>query len=221
MKKVLSTIFCCAFISTSVFAQKIKVKNENENLGGGSHPTFTVIVYETDEKTVEKEWKSLMKDYKAKVSSSGDGLLADNALIKDIGTNTLDIYSKTKKEENGTKLYVAIDMGGTFMSPSQHASASRTIEKIMENFARNLAKESVASQQKTAERDLDKLTKQNDRLIRDNESLHKDIENYKNKIQKAEDEITKNLKEQEVSKQNIEAQKKVVADVVEKAKKID
>lgn len=221
MKTVLSIIFCSTLFSTFVFAQKIKVQNETENLGGGSHPAFTVIVYETDEKTVEKEWKSLMKDYKAKVSSTGDGLFADNALIKDIGTNTLDIYSKIKKDENGTKLFVAVDMGGAFMSPSQHSSASRVIEKIMETFARKTAIEAVAFQQRMAEKEFDKLTKQNARLIRDNESLHKDIENFKTKIQKAEDEITKNLKEQELSKQNIETQKKVVGDIVEKAKKIE
>ena len=228
MKKLSITIGSILLIATTLFAQKIKVKEENENLGGGSNPALVVVIYETDENTVEKAWRNFMKKYDAKVSNSGGEIFADNALIKDISTNTMDIYAKTKKEDNGTKLIVAINMGGAFMSPSQHGTATNKMEKMLEDFARNLAKESIADQQKLAEKELEKLTRKQEHLVKDNEGLHNDIEKYKDKIQKAqddikkaEDDITKNLKDQEEAKKAMEVQKKVVETVKEKANKVD
>ena len=221
MIKTLTLITCATLFVASVSAQKIKVKQESENLGGGSNPALTVVIYETDEKTVEKEWKSFMKKYDAKVSNSGGEIFADNAMIKAISPNTLDIYAKTKKEDNGTRLYVAVNMGGAFMSPGQHSSETKTMEKMLEDFARDLAKESVAAQLKEAEKEQEKLEKKQEQLVKQNGNLHDDIEKYKEKIKKAEEETSENLKNQEESKKAIETHKKIVDEIKIKASKID
>ncbi len=220
-RKILLSLALAVSGAITVCAQKIKVKEESENLGGGSNPALSVVVYETDENTVEKEWKSLMKKYDAKVSNSGGEIFADNALVRDIGANTVDVYAKVKKEENGTRLVIAVNLGGAFMSPSQHSKETKVFEKMLEDFARNLAKESVAAQLKLAQKEQEKMEKKQERLVKDNENLHNDIEKYKEKIKKAEDDITQNLKDQEESKKNIESQKKAVEAVQQKASKIE
>ena len=67
MKK---TFLASVILLTSLFvsAQKIEVKEDNVKIGGAKNPALVVTIYEADKSTVEKAWKSLMKDYGAKVT---------------------------------------------------------------------------------------------------------------------------------------------------------
>ena len=221
MKTSALILFVVLSISLPLKAQRISAEEENENLGGGVNPAVSVIVYETDESTVQKEWKSLMKKNDAKVSNSHGESFAENAMLKDISADTLGIYSKTKKEGNGVRLTVAMKTGGQFLSPAKNGAEISRMKKLLEDFARRLTKESIMEQTKDAEKVYEKDVRKQEELVRDNTDLHKDIEKYKDKIQRAEDDIKKNLKEQEEAKKKIELQKKVVDALKEKAVKVE
>jgi hypothetical protein len=211
------TVICLIFILSAWInnAQEIKVKEDKENIGGAKNPVLTVIIYEASESDVEKAWKSLMKDYDAKVSTK-DGVFADNAKITEISANTVDVYALTAKTDDGIKLTVAIDLGGVFLSSSTHSAEYKAAEKIIKNFAITVSKKAVEEKlddasdaQKKLESDLKDLEKKNTRL-------HNDIEGYKNKITEAEKDIEDNVKDQETTTKSIEAQKKVVEEIQKK-----
>ena len=114
-------LFVAFMVALFATAQKIEVKEDKANLGGAKNPVLTVVISEADKSTVEKAWKSLMKDYNAKVSGK-DEMFSDNATITDISANTIDVYS-TAEEKNSTILFtVAFDLGGAFISSSTHST---------------------------------------------------------------------------------------------------
>lgn len=220
MKRIFTLLAAAAF-SVTAFAQKISVNESKESIGGGSNNALVVSIYEADAAEVEKEWKSLMKDKEAKVSSK-DGVFADNAMIKTMGNNPIDIYAKVVKvKDNEVKLIVGYDLGGAYLSSGKHPEQYKEAKKMMYDFAVKMTKEGIAGQLKAAQKAHEKLTDQQEDLEKEQKSLEKDIEDYKAKIKQAEDNIAKNKANQEKKKQEIEAQKKVVDAIANKEKAVN
>jgi len=195
-------------------AQEIKVKEDKEKVNGAINSVLTVMIYEADENAVEKAWKNLMKDYNAKVSIK-DGFFADNALIKELSENTVDIYAFSKKMDEGIKFVVGVDLGGIFVSSAKPA-AYKVMENIVKKFAVDVSKNAVQEKINAAEKEQKKLENSYNNLVTENENLHKNIEDYKNKIFQAEKDIEKNLKDQESAKIAVESQKYAVEQVKKK-----
>lgn len=216
MKKLL-LLATAALFSVSVFAQKkIEVRESNEKIGGGNHNALVVMIYVDDKGDVEKAWKSKLKDMDAKVSSKDD-IFADEAKLKAMGPNTFDVYSRAEMVKGeGVKLIVGVDLGGAFMSSSQHSGQFKVFKELLYEFAVKLTKEKIGAEVAAQEKALEKLEDQQKSLEKENSDLKSDIENYKKKIAEAEDKIKKNEGDQKTKKGEIEAQQKVVATVKEK-----
>ncbi|MGL4596967.1 MAG: hypothetical protein ACRCYO_05540, partial [Bacteroidia bacterium] len=104
----------------SVQAQKIKVSESNEKIAKGNHNCLVVTIYGMSADDIEKEWRTKMKDYDAKVSSK-DGIFADNALIPSISKNTVDVYARAEKASDGeVKFIVAFQLGETWLSSTNN-----------------------------------------------------------------------------------------------------
>lgn len=220
MKRILFSLVLCLTIG-GASAQKIKVSEGSENVGGGSHNALTVTIYEATPEQIEKEWRSLMKDYNGKVSSK-DGIFADNVMIKEMGPNTMDVYARTEKGKEGeTKLIVAFDLGGAYLSSNQHSSQYAVAKDIVEKFAKRMTKDAIGDQVKVATKALDKLKEQQEDLVEDQDKLTKNIADWKEKIKKAEEDIVKNKGEQEKKKGEITTQQKVVDAIIVKQKAVD
>lgn len=222
MKKTL-TLAIAAFIYFSGFAQKVKVKESNESIGEGSHNALVVTLYGVNPSDAEDEFKSFMKEYDGKRSSKGGAIFIDNALIKEMGANTVDIYGKAngKKGDPEITFIVAFDLGGAFLNSSEHKGQFNTAEKIVKDFAVKAIKNAVEEQLKGAQKIESKLEDNQKDLEKENKSLNSDIEDYKAKIKRAEDDIVKNKSAQDQKKAEIEAQKKVVGDIETKLKAVD
>lgn len=204
------------------FAQTIKVTESTANFKSGIQPAFSTIIYECKEEDIEKDWKSLMKDYKSEKVSSKDGIFADNIIIPTITDGTLDIYAQIEKiKDNEVKLIVAFDLGGAYLSstinkPIIYAAAT----KFIEDFARKTTKNAIGEKLKDAQKMADKLKEQQKELEEKNSDLNKDIENYKSKIKKAEEDLITNKSDQEKKKAEIETQGKIVDEIEIKEKNI-
>jgi hypothetical protein len=209
MKHIVIAIL--AFLSVSTYAQKIKVEEEKANLGGGKNPALSVTIYEASEDDINSGWKSIMKSYSGKVTTKDQGHMADNVVVKELSNNTCDVYYKVEKiNEKEHKLIISVNLGGAFMSPSEHAAQTAYWKKVMQEFASKTSKEAVASELKDSQKVLSKLQSTQHGLEKDQESLKKDIENYKTKIKQAEEDIAKNNTDMGKKKTEIEAQQKVV-----------
>ena len=222
MKKTATLVFA-AFIGVSAFAQKIKVKESNENIGGAGHNALTVTLYDITPSDAEDAFKSFMKTYDGKRSSKGGEVFIDHAMVKEIGNNTIDIYGKAvgKKGDPEITFVVAFDLGGAFLNSGQHHDQYKVAEKIVKDFAVKATKDAISDKLKDAQKIQSKLEDNQKDLEKDNKNLISDIDNYKAKIKKAEDDVVKNKADQEKKKGEIEAQKKVVSDVDTKLKSVE
>ncbi len=221
MKNII-LLFAFQLAIGSLIAQKISVKESKEKVGDGSNNALVVSIYEADASDIEKEWKSLMKKYDAKVSTK-DGVFADNAMISSLGgNNPIDVYAKVEKVKDGeNKLIVAFDLGGAYLSSSQHSSQFKEAKNMVSDFAIKVTKEAIAGQLKVAEKVLNKLEDNHKDLVDDQKDLEKNIEEYKAKIKKAEEDIIQSKNDQEKKKQEIEAQKKIVEAIQQKEKAVN
>jgi len=222
MKKQFVLAFAIA-ISVSVSAQKIKVKESNENIGGGNHNAITVTLYDISPSDAADAFRSFIKKYDGKRSSLDGGVFSDNATIKDMGNNTIDIYGKAqgKKGDPEISFVIAFDLGGAFLNSSDHKDQYKVAEKIAKEFAINTCKEIVEQKLKDAQKKQSGLEDEQQDLEKENRSLTSDIEDYKSKIKKAEDNIVTNKSNQEKKKAEIETQKKAVSEVETKLKSIE
>lgn len=220
MKKSISILLFAA-LSLALAAQKIKVIESHEYIGGGSHNALVVSVYGAEARDVEKEWKSKMKDFGAKVSNSKGEWFGNNALIKDMSTKYIDLYARVDDKKDEVKLIVAFDLGGAFLNSSDHKDKYKVAERILHDFAFRLTKDALEYQFKTQQKSLDKLNSQQKDLEKENTSLNNQITEYQNKIKKDQDAIEKNKNEQSAKQKEISQQQQVVEDASKKAKAVE
>jgi DNA-binding helix-hairpin-helix protein with protein kinase domain len=211
-------LLCIALYS---FSQKdIKVEETNAKIADGNNNAYTMIIFEADDKNVEKAWKKLMKDYKAKVNMKKE-IFADDAEISELSSNTVDVYAIVEKTKDGdSKITVAFDLGGAFLSSSNHSSQSKAAKSILRKFGVSAAKDAVLEQIKEAEKELKKMEGDKEQLIKDNEDLHKKIEGWEKDIEKAKEDIKENEKAQEEKVKEIENQNALIKTIEEKEKLI-
>lgn len=226
----MKNLFFSFLILFSLAAQaqnyNIQITESNEPIGAGNNNALIVIIYETDLDKVESEWKSRVKDFNTeKTNLSKHTLFGDNATIKEMGNNTVDIYTNfsEKKEDRSVRMAVAFDLGGAYLSSSQHKDKYEVAKKILYDFAVKLTKEGVSEQLKLANKSLEKLTDKQQDLEKGKKNMEEKIVENKELIKKAEEEIKKNeemikqnAKDQDEQKKLIEAQKKVVEETKKK-----
>ena len=215
-------ILTLVLISVTGFAQrKIKVHEEKEKIANGTNNALVVTIYDSSQDEIEKAWKKLMKDYDAKISHKKE-IFADDALVKDISPNTMDIYAFTRKiSDEEFEIAVAIDLGGAFLSSSEHSSKYKVMENILHKFAVETTTDAIEDKKKDAEKILDGMVKEKENLEKENEKLANQIEDYKNKISKNESDIEKNKSLKSDKEKEIEAQKKLVEEIAARAKAVD
>jgi len=222
MKKT-TTLSLALFITCSISAQKVKVKEGSENIGGGSHNALSVTLYGVKPSDAEDAFRSYMKKYDGKRNSKDGEIFIDHALVKDISNNTIDIYGKAlgKKDDKEITFVVAFNLGGAYLNSGEHKDQFKVAENIVKDFAIKTTKDAIESELKDASKALSKSEDTQKSLEKDKSGLESNIEDYKAKIKKAEEGIATNKSDQEKKKVEIEAQKKVVEEVDKKLKSVD
>ena len=222
MKKQILTI-AVAISSLQIFAQDVKVRESNESFSNGGHNSLSVTLYVNDVSMVEKAWKSKMKDFGYdKSSEKKDEYFFDNVVMKELGNNTLDVYSKVveQKGEKSVQLVAAFDLGGAYLSSSEHKDKFDYVKKMMHDFAVKISKDELDDQIKAAGKVLSNLQDKQAGLEKDNRGLADDITNYNQKIKKANENIEQNKKDIETKKGEVTAQQKVVEGIKVKKESI-
>jgi hypothetical protein len=217
-------------ITLTSFSQKIKVSESDEHIGGGKNPALVVNIYEANVEKVRSEWKALMKDYKAKKIDMSDEIKADNCVITAINdNNSIDISAKVDKvSDTETKLTVAFNLGGAFLSTTINKDKMGEAKRIVNEFAMKTTKDAISGMRKAEEKKLSSLQDEQKDLEKKQEKLTSSIEDYKQKIvdyntkiKEAEENTAKNKTEQEKKKQEVGVQSKAVDAVVAKEKAVD
>lgn len=199
-------------------SQKITVKELAEDIGGGVQNALVVKILDINPVDAEEGFKTYMKSYNGKKTSKGGSIFIDNADIKEISENTVDVYAKAVATGKDVNFNVAFDLGGIFLSSKTHKDKYLVAEKMIKDFATKMTKEPLLNKLKEAQKILTKAEDEQKNLEKDNASLNEEIQTYKNKMKTAEDNLAKNKAEQDKKKVEIDTNKKLVSDIETKLK---
>lgn len=213
MKKILSLAAIC--LSLTSFSQ-VGVKETNVNIDGGKNG-FEIEIPYADKKTTEGELKELFKSWKGSFSEKKGIMKSDDCKNKDMGENTFDVFGTVVENgEDGSKALIAVDLGGAYLSSSEHASQFKVMESILKTWGVKTAQVFVEEIVKTEEKLLKDKEKELEDLEKEQEKMEKENEDYKKKIEENEKAIEDSKKGQEEKKTEIKTQEGVVQEVVKK-----
>ena len=151
-------IFIALSLSLQLKAQKTKVEEKRENIGGGVNNALVVTIFSADVSEAEKEWKKMMKSAKAKVSGRKE-IFADDANLPYISDNTIDVYAVFDQKKDDVYMVVAFDLGGSFLNSSDHKTQYKAAEKMIYDFAVDIAKQCIENNLKDEEKNLKLMEK--------------------------------------------------------------
>lgn len=203
-------------LSSTPLAVQAEVKEAVKQMSRGPNNAFTIQIEGADPKDVEDEWKDFLNQFdgKTKKDKKTNEYFSDNAIIKEMGNNTVDIYSTVVAVNGGaTDVTVWFDLGGAFLSSQAHPDKFKIAGKMLDDFSRRMNRKMIGAkleeQQKVLEKEQGKL----EDLKKERDGLKKDIESYKERIQKAEQDIAANEKRQSEQQGALEKQKAAVEEI--------
>jgi peptidoglycan hydrolase CwlO-like protein len=222
MKIYLLAIFLLYCLCPIKAQPEVKLTEQMRPFSKGS---FNALVMELPGKlealqTVKKEWTSYIKKYKGKVSfnKKNNECLSDDAKIKAMSENTVDIYCKiVPKDADHFEVVVWFNLGIIYLSSKEYSEGMAAAELIMKDFSKivfvNLYKEKL----KAAEKVLDELKNELNKSEKEAQNFENDIKDFESDISKIQKKITKtkeslnaNKEKQTKQKSEINSQEKTV-----------
>ena len=218
MKQIL--VFSTLILSVFSFAQEVKTSEENVEFLDGRHNAIVVSIPYAKKDIVEDELKSEMKDWGGKYNNSKGVYTAIQASMKSMGDKKFDGYAKIIGEGEDLKVAFAVDLGGAYMTKSSHSEQYKAIEKRVQEFGRETAKECVSKELEAEAKVLKSLENDKSDLEKSIERSKKDIEDYKKKIEEAEKSISENENAVSTKTGEISKQAEKISEVEKKLKGI-
>ncbi len=179
----------------------------------GNNNGFKVFIPNAQQKDVEHDWAKYMRNYGAKGDQTKSEYFFDNATIKSLGDNTVDVYSITTETKDGALLMVFFDLGGAFLSSTLHPDKVEGAENLLHQFAVEEAKADMSTQIADAIKVLETKRKEQSALEKQSSDIHSKVDDCKSAIEQAEKDLDENSSSQGAKKKEIEDQQKVVDDL--------
>jgi hypothetical protein len=188
----MKTIFTLAIVLISCISYAQNALETEAVIAGGKRNAIVVSIPKADQKTIEKEWKNLMKKYKADVTVK-DEIFANNAIIKSITDNSMDVYARVDVVKDGeVQLIVAFDLGGYYLSSMQQPELYKEAKKMIEKFAKDQSKTAYKDYLQNEEKILSDLERERKKLENQVANMQKQNEDYQKKIKDNEQKIRDN-----------------------------
>mgnify|MGYP006295129713 CR=1 FL=1 len=196
------------------------VKETTERFDKVFENTLSINIYEASERDIEKAWKSKLKDMGAKLDR-GDVIIGEGANLKDIGNLPFNVYSKIEKTGKGAfKLYMSVDLGGTFLSSGEHPNKYKIFSALLKDFAIRATKGAIREELEEVSDELGDRQSDLEKLKKNAGKLRDDIKGWEKDIEKAEKDLEENSKDQESQEELIEIQANKLKRVKEKLESV-
>ncbi|MEL7120833.1 MAG: hypothetical protein AAFO07_15380 [Bacteroidota bacterium] len=220
MKQFLILTLLMAFVFTTN-AQEFSLKEAQKGMSDGVHNALVIELTGISEKDAIDIWKNFFKDYKSKPKKvkRSDDWMCDDAQIKTISDNTIDVYANFEGVKANTVVSVWFNLGGAYVSSSLNQDQFQAAANFMRSYRMKIdqfAAEADLVEQEKIMKDMEKDLK---KLEKDKEDYEKKIEEAKALIAEMENNIKQNGEEQVSKKAEIEAQSKVVENAKQEVKK--
>ena len=213
MKSIVWVVVFLMSLSASMKGQEAKERKLSMSLGPQN--AWYIEMESADAKMAEKIFYDYIKSYgKMKYNKKArEHYLMSSAINSINGSSPLDIYAKFDDTKTMATAYIWMDMGGAFISSSEHPKQAQALSQWMYEYFLEVKKNIILNEIKEEEKKLSSLERDLKRLIDKNESLHKEIERARQKIEEAESDIEKNLVDQDNKNKEIESQKDLLNQV--------
>lgn len=224
--KLAKNLLVLLFILSSVYSFSQNEPKITEQIRQNSSGSFNALVMELPGKvsavnSIKKEWGAFAKQFKGKTSfnKKADEYFTDDARIKEMSENTVDITAKIiSKDAETIELIVWFNLGVTYLSSKEYSQGMGSAQTILKDFSKivyvDLFKENLADEEKV----LKEMNKELSSTKKEADSYEKKINSYREEIKKIEKKIAE-VKEQEASNKEKQAKQKTEIDGQEK--KID
>lgn len=226
---LLSALFL-GIISNSWAQIKPLIKEETKSNSKGSFNALVMELPGTSSKEVGKAWSKFAKKYKGKTKYDrrGNEYITEDATIKDMSDNTVDIIAKVEdRGQDGSVITVWYNLGVSYLSSKDFAERYPAGEKLLKDFANNVSADMIEEELKEAEKLLKTYESNLSKLEKEEKQRTKDIEDYKNTITKMEQNIVEAENDVKESKENqgkakveIDGQKKVVDEIKQRLESV-
>lgn len=180
--------------NSPLFGQlEASIVEEFRTLSAGSQSAFVMSLPTGDSKFVKKAWANYSKKKfkkKAKYEKGQDRMFTDDARIKDMSTNTVDLYVRTVIiSEDSLEFVFWCDLGAVYLSTKEYPKRANLAREYMQDFANVIFLDLLKLREK-AEKSALKLqgreAKKQEKAIA---KLAKQVEKYKEEIAKIEIKI--------------------------------
>lgn len=208
------------FLSAVSWSQEVKTEEKSVSFNNGSHNAVVVTIPYAKKDVVEKELKGEMKDWGGNFESSKGEYMAMQTTMKAMGEKHFDGYAKVIESGDVIQVAFAVDLGGAYLSSSQHAAQFKVIKEKAQKFGTKAATAGVDEELALEAKLLKDMEKQKSDLEKSIEDSKKDIEDYKKKIEEAEQSIKDNESNLSKKGEEISTQTTKIADVEKKKKAI-
>jgi hypothetical protein len=205
--KVLKLVLALVICSSTVFGQNI-IEEERLMAVNGMQNAYVIEIASSDKKAIEKSWSSYLKKYKGKTKKNkktGE-FFTDNATLKNLSSNTVDIYSKLSPSGDKTVLMVWFDLGGAYLSSTEHPEKTTKGQAVLLEFGATYETKVDMAALKVQEDALKDLKNEQKKLVKDHASHDAEIEKLKARIIELEQKKVDNLKMQAEKEKAIKAQ---------------
>ncbi|MEL6637137.1 MAG: hypothetical protein AAFR05_10340 [Bacteroidota bacterium] len=211
MKKLIALL---PLLGTVLFLNA-QVNTKSMVMSQGNHPALAVFIKSTDTKTVEEAWNKFIKKYKGKTKElkKNSEFFTDDAEIKDMSSNTVDVYAKVLKKEDGSELLVWFDLGGAYLSAATHPDRYPVAMTMLENFRLSISRTAMEEEIKVQEAALKKLNGELSGLEKEESGAEADIVKYEKKIEEAKQKIAEVQADQKTKEVEIESQQRLIKDL--------
>lgn len=195
------------------FTKAQDVREGVSSMSQGAENCFTMEIPAIDAKSAAKLWKNFAKDFggKTKYDSKSEEFFTDDASIRSLSDNTIDIYAQFKgsnKEANAIAVW--FDLGGAYLSGDEHREKSFELRALLSEFytavEQELAEQALAQETKAYK----KIEKEIKKLEKQNRKLEKNIEKAQDAILEAEQDIARNSRLKQQLELDLQRQKEAV-----------
>ena len=199
------------------FAQ---ISETTRSMSLGNNNGCSLLLKKTDKKEVVKSWGKFMKDFKGKTKydKKKDETITDDAEIKEMSSNTVDVYATFVDQGDDTEMFVWFDLGGAFLSSSTHPERYPFAEKMINDFAMTVSTAMIEEELKENEKMLKNMEGDLKDAKKDQKNHEDDIAKFEKKIEEAKEGIKKSIENQKNHTTEIETQKVKVEEIKKRLK---
>lgn len=205
-------IFTTQFATAQLHSYGSSIMEDTKSMSQGANNSFSIEMAGINQDMAEDVWKKYAKNYdaKSKRDRKSKEYFADDAEIRDISDNPVDIYTSFSQEDSITTATFWFNLGGAYLSSELHSDKIQAAQAFVNAYAFDVGKVQAKEELKLEEKAQKELEKQLVKLEKDNKEYHKRIEDAKALIAEMEKNIETNVKAQEKKNMEINVQKDVV-----------